>query len=170
MPKSAVVVLVIGIIGLVVASLFIFHITDSFTAKQPEATKTVNITKDTKVLKQTTPTIMNGTTDTNGLKIEDTKIGTGREVKSGDTVVINYLGTLTDGTKFDSSYDRGQPFETQIGIGQVIKGWDLGVVGMKVGGKRKLTIPPELGYGSQDMGSIPPNSTLIFEVELIDVK
>ena len=105
-----------------------------------------------------------------GLKIEDIKEGTGKAVKSGDTVVIHYNGTLKDGTKFDSSYDRGEPFETQIGIGQVIKGWDLGVVGMKVGGKRRLTISPELGYGDQPMGNIPPNSTLIFDVELLEIK
>lgn len=104
------------------------------------------------------------------LKIEDTQEGTGTEVKSGDTVVIHYKGTLPDGTQFDSSYDRGEPFETQIGVGRVIKGWDLGVVGMKVGGKRKLTIPPSLGYGQQGTGSIPPNSTLIFELELLEVK
>jgi FKBP-type peptidyl-prolyl cis-trans isomerase len=104
------------------------------------------------------------------LKIEDITIGDGQEVKNGDTVSIHYKGTLTDGTKFDSSYDRGQPFETQIGVGQVIKGWDLGVVGMKVGGKRKLTIPPSLAYGDQEVGSIPPNSTLIFEVELLSIK
>lgn len=104
------------------------------------------------------------------LKIEDTKAGTGKVVKSGDTVTIHYSGTLANGTKFDSSYDRGQPFTTKIGVGDVIKGWDEGVVGMKVGGKRKLTIPPELGYGSNDLGVIPPNSTLIFELELVDVK
>lgn len=104
------------------------------------------------------------------LKIEDTQEGTGQEVKTGDTVVIHYKGTLTDGTQFDSSYDRGEPFETQIGVGRVIKGWDLGVVGMKVGGKRTLTIPPSLGYGEQGTGSIPPNSTLIFELELLEVK
>ena len=105
------------------------------------------------------------------LKIEDLKIGTGPEVKSGDTVSIHYLGTLENGKKFDSSYDRGQPFETQIGVGQVIKGWDQGVVGMKVGGKRKLIIPPELGYGSQEIpGAIPANSTLIFDVELVKIK
>jgi peptidylprolyl isomerase len=80
------------------------------------------------------------------------------------------LGTLDNGTKFDSSYDRNTPFTTKIGIGQVIKGWDEGIVGMKAGGKRRLIIPSNLGYGSQDMGSIPPNSTLIFEVELISVK
>lgn len=105
-----------------------------------------------------------------GLQIEDIKVGSGPAVKSGDTVVINYTGTLLDGTKFDSSYDRGQPFTTQIGVGQVIKGWDEGVVGMKVGGKRKLTIPPDLAYGDQAVGSIPPNSTLVFEVELMGIK
>jgi FKBP-type peptidyl-prolyl cis-trans isomerase len=105
-----------------------------------------------------------------GLRVQDTAIGTGPEVKSGDTILIHYKGTLQDGTKFDSSYDRGQPFETQIGVGKVIQGWDLGVIGMKAGGKRILTIPPDLGYGSQQAGSIPPNSTLLFEVELIAIK
>lgn len=105
-----------------------------------------------------------------GFKIEDLKKGSGKEAKRGDTVTVNYKGTLTDGTVFDSSYDRGQPFTTQIGVGQVIQGWDTGIPGMKVGGKRKLTIPAELGYGSQGAGKIPPNATLIFEVELLDVK
>lgn len=109
-------------------------------------------------------------TTSDGLKIQDIQVGTGKEVKSGDTISIHYKGTLLDGTKFDSSYDRGTPFETKIGVGQVIKGWDEGVVGMKVGGKRKLVIPPNLGYGSQDMGVIPPNSILVFEVELIGIK
>lgn len=106
----------------------------------------------------------------NKLQIEDLLIGNGDEVKVGDTVFIHYLGTLEDGTKFDSSYDRNQPFETQIGIGQVIRGWDEGVVGMKAGGKRKLTIPYTLAYGERGIpGVIPPKSTLIFELELIDI-
>ncbi len=105
-----------------------------------------------------------------GLKIQDISLGTGKEAKSGDTVAVNYLGTLENGTKFDSSYDRNQPFITQIGVGAVIKGWDEGIPGMKVGGKRKLIIPSELGYGAQGAGPIPPNSTLIFEVELISIK
>jgi peptidylprolyl isomerase len=109
-------------------------------------------------------------TTADGLRIQDLVVGTGQEVKSGDTVTVNYLGTLLDGTKFDSSYDRNKPFTTQIGVGQVIKGWDEGIVGMKVGGKRKLTIPPALGYGDQAAGSIPPNSTLVFEIELLSVK
>ncbi len=106
------------------------------------------------------------------LKIEDIKVGTGpAEVKSGDTVVVNYKGTLLNGTQFDSSYDRGQPFETKIGVGVVIKGWDVGLLGMKVGGKRKLTIPSDMAYGQQGAGSaIPPNSPLIFELELLAIK
>jgi len=105
------------------------------------------------------------------LQIEDIKIGTGSAVKSGDTVSINYLGTLEDGTKFDSSYDRNEPFETPIGVGYVIKGWDEGVVGMKVGGKRKLTIPYQLAYGENGIpGAIPAKATLIFEVELMGIK
>lgn len=104
------------------------------------------------------------------LQIEDLLIGNGDEVKTGDTVFIHYLGTLEDGTKFDSSYDRDQPFETQIGVGQVIRGWDEGVVGMEVGGKRKLTIPYHMAYGERGIpGVIPPKSTLIFELELIDI-
>ncbi len=104
------------------------------------------------------------------LVVEDIQVGTGSAtVEPGDDIVIHYKGTLTDGTVFDSSYDRGEPFQTQIGVGQVIEGWDEGVVGMKVGGKRKLTIPPNKGYGEQAVGSIPPNSTLIFEVELLEI-
>jgi len=105
------------------------------------------------------------------LKIEDLVVGTGEEVKGGAVVSVNYVGTLEDGTKFDSSYDRNQPFEFTLGAGEVIKGWDLGVAGMKVGGKRNLVIPPELGYGANGAGGvIPPNATLKFTVELLGVK
>jgi FKBP-type peptidyl-prolyl cis-trans isomerase FkpA len=104
----------------------------------------------------------------NGLIIEDTQVGTGAEAKAGQTVTVHYRGTLTDGTKFDASYDRGEPFTFNLGAGQVIKGWDQGVAGMKEGGKRRLTIPPALGYGARGAGGvIPPNATLIFEVELL---
>ncbi|MBI3273778.1 MAG: FKBP-type peptidyl-prolyl cis-trans isomerase [Candidatus Colwellbacteria bacterium] len=103
------------------------------------------------------------------LQIDDLLVGTGEEAKAGDTVRVHYVGTLTDGTKFDSSYDRPTPFEFLLGSGQVIEGWDRGVAGMKVGGKRKLTIPPLLGYGANSVGLIPSNATLIFEVELLAV-
>lgn len=117
------------------------------------------------------------------LRIEEIDIGTGQEAQSGDTITVHYTGMLTDGKKFDSSVDRNQPFTTQIGVGKVIKGWDSGMPGMKVGGKRRLTIPPDLGYGSQGVPEvdqnnrpipgryvIPPNSVLIFDVELISVQ
>lgn len=105
------------------------------------------------------------------LKIEDLTIGSGTEAVSGKKVTVHYRGTLTDGTKFDSSYDRGVPFSFNLGAGEVIKGWDQGVAGMRVGGKRKLTIPADLGYGATGAGEIiPPNATLIFEVELLGVE
>jgi peptidylprolyl isomerase len=103
------------------------------------------------------------------VKIEDTQAGTGAAAKDGDTLVVNYTGKLTDGTVFDSSVGK-QPFTFVLGAGQVIPGWDQGLVGLKVGGKRTLTIPPELGYGAQGAGSIPPNATLIFDVELLEIK
>jgi FKBP-type peptidyl-prolyl cis-trans isomerase FkpA len=105
------------------------------------------------------------------LKSEDLTVGGGDEAKTGKTVSVHYTGTLTDGSKFDSSLDRGKPFEFQLGAGRVIKGWDQGVLGMKVGGKRKLTIPSELAYGAQGFPPvIPPNSTLVFEIELLGVR
>lgn len=105
------------------------------------------------------------------LIIEDTLVGTGAESKNGDTLVVHYTGTLEDGTKFDSSVDRGQPFEFMIGQGYVIEGWEKGMLGMKVGGKRKLTIPSDMAYGDSGVpGAIPGGATLIFEVELLEVK
>lgn len=104
------------------------------------------------------------------LKIEDVKVGQGAEAVSGKRVTVHYVGTLTDGSKFDSSRDRGRGFDFSLGAGQVIKGWDQGVAGMKVGGVRKLTIPPELGYGARGYPPvIPANATLVFEVELLGV-
>ena len=104
------------------------------------------------------------------LTVEEMSVGSGAEAVAGKQVSVHYTGWLTNGTKFDSSVDRGRPFQFQLGAGDVIKGWDQGVAGMKVGGKRKLTIPPELGYGARGAGGvIPPNATLVFEVELLGV-
>ena len=104
------------------------------------------------------------------LKIIDEKVGTGPAVKSGDTITVNYTGMLANGKVFDTSIGK-QPFTTKIGVGQVIKGWDEGLIGMKVGGKRKLIIPPNLAYGSQGAGAaIPPNATLTFEIELLKIQ
>ncbi len=104
------------------------------------------------------------------LKVEDLVQGTGAEAVAGKKVSVHYTGTLTDGSKFDSSLDRGRPFDFPLGGGRVIKGWDQGVAGMKVGGKRRLTIPPELAYGDRGFPPvIPPNSTLVFEIELLAV-
>lgn len=107
---------------------------------------------------------------TSGLQYEDKTVGDGISPNAKQTVTVHYTGYLTDGTKFDSSVDRGQPFKFVLGVQQVIKGWDEGVATMKVGGRRTLIIPPELGYGPKGFpGAIPPNSTLVFDVELLGV-
>jgi FKBP-type peptidyl-prolyl cis-trans isomerase len=112
--------------------------------------------------------------DSNGnvksMVIDDIKIGDGAEVKNGDTVSVHYVGTLQDGTEFDNSNKRGTPFEFTVGGGQVIKGWEEGLVGMKVGGQRILVIPPEKAYGPNGIGPIPGNATLVFAIELLEVK
>lgn len=128
--------------------------------------KTANDSKNN-VIQQKEEDAMNQVTE---LLIEDLVVGEGKEATAGAMVSVHYTGTLNNGIKFDSSVDRGTPFEFNLGAGDVIPGWDQGVVGMKVGGKRKLTIPSQLAYGDRGAGSlIPPNSTLIFEIELLEV-
>lgn len=118
-----------------------------------------------------TPTENEAARMESGLTYIDVKVGEGAEAKAGQAVSVHYTGWLVNGTKFDSSVDRGQPFKFPLGAGRVIKGWDEGVAGMKIGGVRKLIIPAELGYGSRGAGGvIPPNATLIFEVELLGVE
>ncbi len=113
---------------------------------------------------------MSSTTTASGLIIEELNSGEGAEATAGCTAIVHYTGWLTSGQKFDSSKDRNDPFAFRLGRGQVIAGWDEGVQGMKIGGVRRLTIPPQLGYGARGAGGvIPPNSTLIFEVELLDL-
>ena len=113
---------------------------------------------------------MSQTTTASGLVIEDLEPGSGAAASKGKKVSVHYTGWLTDGRKFDSSKDRNDPFQFPLGAGHVIKGWDEGVEGMREGGRRKLTIPPELGYGARGAGGvIPPNATLVFEVELLSV-
>lgn len=118
------------------------------------------------------PTVAGDPTKTaSGLQYIDTKVGDGAEAKAGNQVTVNYTGYLTNGTVFDTSLKAGRtPYDFKLGAGSVIKGWDEGLVGMKVGGKRRLIIPPELGYGANGSGPIPPNSQLIFDVELLGVK
>jgi FKBP-type peptidyl-prolyl cis-trans isomerase len=127
-------------------------------------------TEEQEIFEEDDATITPMQGDVTELIVEDLVVGTGTEAVAGKQITVNYRGTLLDGTQFDSSYDRGQPFSFVLGSGQVIQGWEKGFAGMRIGGKRKLTIPPELGYGSRDMGTIPPNSVLIFEVELLEVE
>jgi peptidylprolyl isomerase len=133
---------------------------------------TTTVTQENNTLiKSNTMSEANVVTTPSGLKYVELVAGTGETPKTGENVNVHYVGTLEDGTKFDSSRDRGQPFSFKIGIGQVIKGWDEGVITMQVGGRRQLIIPSELGYGARGAGGvIPPNATLIFDVELLGVK
>lgn len=151
---------------LICASVSTSGIAGAREQAKSEATTAAKKAKKTPAKKESTPQMKAATE----LKIEDLKKGTGAEAVAGKTVTVHYTGWLTDGKKFDSSLDRGQPFTFALGAGQVIRGWDQGVAGMKVGGKRKLTIPSSLGYGERGAGGvIPPNATLVFDVELLGV-
>ncbi|EKE24998.1 MAG: Peptidyl-prolyl cis-trans isomerase [uncultured bacterium] len=161
------------LISLILVALLVlgYTLTRTKEVKAPEV-KDAAIENQQSKQKQQVSNNSNKDNKSMGLEIKTTQEGTGeRIVKSGDNISVHYTGKLTDGTKFDSSVDRGTPFEFKIGQGMVIQGWEQGLLGMKVGEKRTLTIPSELGYGSRGAGNvIPPNATLVFDVELISIK
>lgn len=154
-------------LAVVVALAFLFFgsgIFAPFSQPAPVATTTDAVTAQAVMQDQS------ANQNSDSLQITDTTVGTGAVAEAGDTVTVDYVGTLTDGTVFDASKNHGQPFTFTLGAGQVIQGWDQGVAGMKVGGVRTLVIPAALGYGAQAVGPIPANSTLVFQVTLLDVK
>lgn len=158
------------------SALILFVATFFVVACQPRTqSEVIDLSSDTNIEQSQNNTLETGESmdyrgDINELKIEDIKVGSGTEVKAGDTVLVHYTGQTIDGKVFDSSKTRGEPIAFPIGVGQVIQGWDQGLIGMKEGGVRKLSIPPEMGYGARGAGAaIPPNASLLFEVELIQV-
>ena len=153
-------IFVVAILVVVLAGLALWAQTSTH---KPAATARPNTTAPTKVTGD-------GVKTASGLQYWDIKVGTGAVAKAGSHVTVHYTGWLTTGKKFDSSVDAHHPFDFTIAQGDVIKGWDEGVAGMKVGGKRQLRIPPELGYGAGGSGPIPPNATLIFDIQLLSVK
>ncbi|NWJ95582.1 MAG: FKBP-type peptidyl-prolyl cis-trans isomerase [Chloroflexi bacterium] len=156
---------------LLVVTLVLVACGDATPVNTPFPTSLLTPSPPTTAVENAPPTVIGTATKTaSGLQYIDVKVGDGAEAKAGQNVEVHYTGYLTNGKKFDSSVDRGQPFPFKLGAGQVIKGWDEGVAGMKIGGKRRLIIPSELGYGPTGSGTmIPPNAQLIFDVELLKV-
>jgi FKBP-type peptidyl-prolyl cis-trans isomerase len=160
--------LVFGVICFLILGAVIVYAKNNFKSQNTSGNSQYKLdTIQGPKVQQANPTMGEQITE---LRIEDLRDGTGSAVVSGNTVEVNYIGTLLSGQKFDSSYDRNQTFSFKVGGGEVIEGWDKGLVGMKVGGKRKLTIPASMAYGSQGAGTIPPNSPLQFEIELVSIK
>ena len=164
--------LVVGLVLVLCVVVFAISFVRAQEKKEVKVEGTTNMTQEAPTnMAQEAPTKDEAKQTPSGLKYVDLVEGKGAAPKKGQVVQVHYTGWLENGTKFDSSVDRGQPFEFTLGVGQVIKGWDEGVSTMKVGGKRKLTIPPQLGYGARGAGAaIPPNAVLIFEVELLGLK
>ena len=158
-----------GVAFLLLAGLAAWRIVDERPPQAPQSAPET-ASQSTSAPQSSAPNTAAAPAPNGKLQITDSKVGSGAVAKAGQPVTVHYRGTLTDGQEFDASYNRGEPFTFNLGGGEVIKGWDQGVAGMKVGGKRKLTIPPALGYGARAMGNaIPANSTLVFEVELLKV-
>lgn len=168
--KSIEVGIVVTIALVVIAVFFVFPDLSPFRQQISSSTSQEEQATTTSTTVSTTTTTMS-TENTDQLQVLDEVVGTGATAEAGDTVTVNYVGSFTNGSVFDASANHGTTgFTFPLGAGQVIKGWDEGVAGMKVGGKRKLIVPASLGYGPQDYGPIPGNSTLVFEVELLNVK
>jgi peptidylprolyl isomerase len=166
------VVLMLVCVGVLVFTQISGQKNTAISNQSPQTQPTTTVTQENNTpIKSNTMSEANAVTTSSGLKYVEIIEGTGATPQAGQTVEVHYIGTLQDGTKFDSSRDRNTPFTFKIATGQVIKGWDEGVITMKVGGRRQLIIPSELGYGARGAGGvIPPNATLIFDVELLGVK
>ena len=164
--------LVIFAAPIIILLIVFIYIMDNTSPSNPEPSADEEITQEQlEELASSIESTSDSADDFEEFMIEEIEEGSGEEVKEGDTVRVHYKGTLIDGTQFDSSYDRGEPFEFTVGAGMVIQGWEQGLVGMKMGGKRQLSIPSALGYGeSGSPPSIPPKAGLIFEIELLEIE
>ncbi len=165
---------IFGAVAVMALSLAVIRFnSDTFALGDPETTQVASVIatteNDTEALRETLTDSVGLDAELKKLVIDDVRIGSGAEVGSGDTVTVQYVGTLRDGTKFDDSYVRGAPFTFTVGEGMVIAGWEEGLIGMKQGGERILVIPSEMAYGNRQVGPIPPNSPLLFKIELVSI-